>query len=494
MTPKTKTQNFMVSLPRRLSGRVEPSKLSLRLHCVALSVTKIKLQNLSIFKSFKLLIFIFFILQFAFFTFRCEKPTPPPDKPPYIPPIVLTSEDVSCTDAFISIKTTKVFESGTLQLKRDGITQSEIYNLQSQIDTLIVDEGLLPKRTYTYKAYRLTNNTIIDSSAELPITTMDTTSHNFSWDITYLGDGNSSVLRDVFILNDTLAYAVGEIYKKDSLGQWETEMYNMAKWNGKEWKLTKAYFEYQGQPYVTQLYAVYAFNENDIWVASTHPANWKGTKWIQYSLGSSFPGYPTKFWGTSSSNLYMVGTNGSIAYFNGVAWRRLELPPLAGQGGTDVSINDIWGAVDERTGKRLILCAASNVYEPGERKILRITEQNTVDTIPWVYYRRIHSIWFKNESRIFTSGSGVWMRRPDREWFEFKHLPPYFTDRVRGTSINDIFVVGNFGLFLHFNGFNWKFFSNVNAADIYYSVDYKKNTMVAVGRGGSKSIILRMWR
>ncbi|MBI3006249.1 MAG: hypothetical protein HYY49_12660, partial [Ignavibacteriales bacterium] len=40
----------------------------------------------------------------------------------------------------------------------------------------------------------------------------DTTSHNFTWTIDTVGDGNSSVLYDVAIINDTLAYAVGEIY------------------------------------------------------------------------------------------------------------------------------------------------------------------------------------------------------------------------------------------------------------------------------------------
>ncbi|MGH2567306.1 MAG: hypothetical protein ACRDGA_03130 [Bacteroidota bacterium] len=36
----------------------------------------------------------------------------------------------------------------------------------------------------------------------------DTTSHNFAWQTFVLGDGNS-ILYDVAIVNDTLAYAVG---------------------------------------------------------------------------------------------------------------------------------------------------------------------------------------------------------------------------------------------------------------------------------------------
>jgi hypothetical protein len=57
----------------------------------------------------------------------------------------------------------------------------------------------------------------------------DTTSHNFSWEITQLGDGGGSSLYDVAIINDKLAYAVGEIRLKDSTGQWDPAIYNLVK-------------------------------------------------------------------------------------------------------------------------------------------------------------------------------------------------------------------------------------------------------------------------
>ena len=47
---------------------------------------------------------------------------------------------------------------------------------------------------------------------KLLLTTLDTTSHDFSWKTFTFGGGGGSVLNDVAIVNDTLAYAVGEIY------------------------------------------------------------------------------------------------------------------------------------------------------------------------------------------------------------------------------------------------------------------------------------------
>jgi len=48
---------------------------------------------------------------------------------------------------------------------------------------------------------------------------LDTTSHNFTWTLQRLGGASGSVLYDVAIINDTLTYAVGEMYLNDSTGQ-----------------------------------------------------------------------------------------------------------------------------------------------------------------------------------------------------------------------------------------------------------------------------------
>jgi len=97
-------------------------------------------------------------------------------------------------------------------------------------DSVFIDENLLPRRTYKYRAFRLNGTAPTDSSTPVQVTTMDTTSHNFTWQIDTLG-ATASTLYDVVIINDTLAYAVGEMYLRDSTGQINPQAYNMAKWN-----------------------------------------------------------------------------------------------------------------------------------------------------------------------------------------------------------------------------------------------------------------------
>jgi len=326
----------------------------------------------------------------------------------------------------------------------------------------------------------------VDSSMELTIETMDTTSHDFTWQIDTLGDGYS-VLRDVAIINDTLAYAVGEIYKRDSLGNWDPNAYNLVKWNGKEWKLLKIqFYTFCGQTDTGSYPAksIFAFGPDNIWIGmyGSQVVRWNGKT---QSPPECIPVSINKLWGENLNSVWAVGINGQIAHYDGARWRRLE-------SGTDQTINDVWGVQDPKTNEPFILAGASNVYNPGYIKLLQIKKSGYVDTIPWISQgRRISSVWFQNQNRLFTAGGGVFTRSPNGIWKEFKEIPLIYTNRIRGQAINDIFVVGDFGIVTHWNGINWRLYSEV-AVTLYYSCDYKNNMMIAVGSRNRRAFTLIM--
>jgi peroxiredoxin len=64
-----------------------------------------------------------------------------------------------------------------------------------------------------------------------------------------------------------------------------------------------------------------------------------------------------------------------------------------------------------------------------------------------------------------------------------------YTDRIRGVGLNDVFVVGDFGLVAHFNGFSWRIIPDANVA-LNHSIDYKNNLMLSVGQRNQKAVIL----
>ncbi len=417
-------------------------------------------------------VFIMTFLICASCLFQGCKETPP--EPPKPATIALKAEDASCTEAWLRV--TAIETPATVRLLRDGLPSSVLRLLSS--DSLMIDENLLPKHTYTYQLQKLnTDSSIAETSASVQLTTMDTTSHNFTWSIDTLGV-TSSVLYDVAIINDTLAYAVGEMYLRDSTGQVDPIFYNVAKWNGRQWTLQKIL--YNGGPFPGRWILV--FSENDIWV--NEHAHWDGTRWNFLFVGDPiFSGVRTnKAWGTSSRDFYVVGDGGFIAHYTGSTWQRVE-------SGTSVNINDIWG-VASAANQSLALAPASNRYSAGEKKLLRVSSDGYVDTLAWFPARRSLSVWFNSPRKIFAGGDGVFVGISER-WGEVLTIPRNTTTRIRGTAYGNVWTVGAFGLCCHFNGITWRSYSEVALSfGSYEGLATSEQLMISVGQEGNRAVAL----
>ena len=120
----------------------------------------------------------------------------------------------------------------------------------------------------------------------------DTTSHNFVWRIDTLGDGNSSVLKDVAIIDQSNIWAVGQVYLTDSAGQFSEPEYGFAIWDGAEWTLRR-YQVMNPTGSTSNLHprGVIAFGSNDIWFASGGVFHWNGSTMTSYWI-NNFPGNP----------------------------------------------------------------------------------------------------------------------------------------------------------------------------------------------------------
>ncbi len=400
----------------------------------------------------------------------------------------IIAEDVGVTEVWLRVKFTQSSEPLTLIITRDG---HEFHTSQySLLDTIILSDFLLPKHTYEYTATLTGRKNLLTSFTRLTVTTMDTTSHDFKWEIDTLGEGAGSVLNDVVIVNDTCVWAVGEISVKDSMGNFVTPPYNYAMWNGSHWILRTS-FE-QGYLYGA-LSTVWAFSPNDVWVGSTIPEHWDGTRWTFYGTARGFPTsfYITKIWGTSSSDLYVVGTSGSIVHFDGTRWSEME-------SGTDVNLTDIWGTPD---GKELWACGFRE--QDGASTIIRRRADNPstwqrlwdsrISMPPYLYQGFMSTLWSAGRSEFLIT-SGILFRhsflnpsilRVERVvtangWhlFNFKNFPY----RLRGTASNNVIAVGDDARIWHFNGQNWYSYEELlNSNDRLYGLFVSERMMVGVG-------------
>ncbi|MCH7974734.1 MAG: glucosyl transferase [Bacteroidetes bacterium] len=394
--------------------------------------------------------------------------------------ITLTLEDAASIEAWIKLTTTNLQLPATVNLKQSasgGVTVTQDIIL-SYADTVIYIDSLLPNTTYSFlAAIQPSNHTNEVKSNVLTVTTMDTTSHNFTWQTWTFGEHSSSVLYDVAIIDPDNIWAVGEIYMNDSLGNPDPTFYNAAHWDGQKWELKRIF--YKGG--IWTIRTIFAFNENDIWFSAF--VRYDGENFIELPIPNILIGWSiNKLWGTSSNDLYIVGNNGNIAWYNGSRWTRIE-------SGTDVNVNDVFGVTGQFNNQKKIFCAISNVFEVSDHKILTIDDNNKVDSLHWNTGRRVNSVWSNNGWVVYTSGGGVFNNKSGA-WIEEKSIPLYYTNRIRGNALNDILVGGDFGLLAHFNGKSWNVYEEFLYAVSSLSVSVNSDIVSAVGRSGGKALII----
>ena len=414
----------------------------------------------------------FLISSLLLFSCKKDNPIPPEEQPQ----IILTLEDVSCTEAWVKLTTANIRLPAEAILKQDNSVIQAIS--LGTADTLLYIDSLLPNQSYSFHSIIQSSNQSIKSGS-LTVSTMDTTSHNFTWQSWSFGSAEYSILYDVAIIDENDIWAVGEIYLLDTLGQPDPNRYNLAFWNGYDWEIKRIPYYYQGQLYYHPIQSVFAFGANDIWFCGNGVIHWDGSEYIPISIPSSVwgPYQMNKLWGTSSSDLYVVGNNGNIAHYNGQAWTKIET-------GTELNINDIWGYTDN-FGNRLVLCAASDLGTNHQKKLLRIND-NSVDTLDWSPQKTLYTIWFPSTHKIY-AGGGKTYAKCGNDWIEQTSVN-FFTYGIRGNDFNDVYAVGG-GHFSHFNGYTWKeisalFLSGGN----YEGIATKGGIICSVGYLGNKAI------
>ncbi len=288
---------------------------------------------------------------------------------------------------------------------------------------------------------------------------MDTTSHNFVWEIDTLGN-YGSYLKDVAIIDENNVWVVGKI-------ETDSGYFGAAIWNGDKWALKKL----NGPGINTQSISprgIWAFSENDIWFASGSIFHWDGVEtslmW-ERNIGTNET--VEQIWGSSNSDIYFVGNEGTIVHYDGADFVKME-------SGTEVDLTDIWGVSNSEiwvAGRdnygSVILNYDENEWTIYYKKDLSLDSytlpQNSI-------LLSISSIWTNvNMDSIIAVGAwggfSVNKLNGKANWSYKRRWDNLFDNtgyplKTRGRSKNDIFICGDMGHIMHFNGNSWKRFDN----------------------------------
>jgi len=277
---------------------------------------------------------------------------------------------------------------------------------------------------------------------------LDTTSHEFTWEIDTLGD-YGSYLNDVAIISEDDIWVVGKI-KTDSI------TYNTAHWDGREWEISRILrpVDFEG---------VFAFSQNDIWfVDGCKIFHYDGQDftemwmcdWQQYGVNQV-----TSAWGTSSSNMYFVGNGGSIVHYDGTTFSRMESEIM-----TD--LKRIAGSSD---GNHIFATGYSYISGHNESVTLSFTNNHWetllyaddyLGDVSQLEYGRMSAVDVFGDTCSIVSKEGLIKYNFINETFEV--VPPWKAkisghdfEAISVESNADIMIFGFRGFISHYNGATW---------------------------------------
>jgi hypothetical protein len=273
----------------------------------------------------------------------------------------------------------------------------------------------------------------------------DTTSHEIQWQNPDTL-GAQGLIRDVWVFSKNNAWAVGNIQVKDSTSKLIYPPFNIARWDGNRWELQMSIDV--GYSY-SELYSIYAFTPNDIWVTTDIPEHWDGNKWTFYGSSRGYSGrfWIKKTWGINSNDLYIVGDSGNIYHFNGSNWTKMT-------SNTTVDLQDIWGIDGSH-----IWATGTNTGD-GHSVVLQFNGTNWTtmydsNTLPGSTHYQFGTLWTKTSHSIYLDG-GNGLHILDLSNLnigsQIQTGLTYVGSCLRGFNQNDIFDVSIGGEVAHYNG------------------------------------------
>ncbi|MFH1851102.1 MAG: hypothetical protein ABIA75_02025 [Candidatus Neomarinimicrobiota bacterium] len=312
----------------------------------------------------------------------------------------------------------------------------------------------------------------------------DTTSHNFVWEIDSFGV-SLSYFNNVTITDDGEIWAVGKISN-------DSTYFGAIVWDGENWNIVQLDGPTVSTPSL-EPNAIKYFSENDIWFAAGSIFHYDGLEtniiWQRdfYNSDESV----TELWAHNENDIYFVGDEGTIVYWDGSSCEKLETPNYA-------KLISVSGSSDGE----YVFAAGYDIMIPTNTTALMIHE-GVVEELYYADYLRpqsssdlgaISSVSVWGDTAYFVTRQGLWKYNYlTEESIIDNGIYDYSYRALMVQSPNDIYMVGGGFQYVHYNGAAWD--HNNQLFDEYdfssNSGAFFRDTAVIVGYllDGSRAII-----
>ena len=240
---------------------------------------------------------------------------------------------------------------------------------------------------------------------------------------------------------------------------------------------------------------VYAWGKRGMYL------RYDGTAWAIVSIGAKEN--LTGLWGPSPDNLFAISDGGMLNY-NGSGWRRLRGGPRLGwegvwmsPGGEAFAVGE-WGVIERRdsSGWHPMIrgawddlwsdvwgTSATDVYVVGMKGKISHFDGNRWEPMNSSLGTGTHlyGVWGWGE-RLFAVGTYAILEFDGTSWARTSgDIPNVIFRDVWGDAVDDVFVVGNSGTILHYDGTGWTVMKTEEQADLYGIWGSSATDVFAVG-------------
>ncbi len=384
--------------------------------------------------------------------------------------IQLTFVDAASIEAWVEINLENVPLPAKLSFNKNNNYAFEV-NITSN-DTIICLDSMSPNNNYSVQA--ATNE---QKSNLLQFTTLDTTSHDITWSSYMFGGGASSWLNDIAILDDGQIIAVGTISKEG-----EFQRYNCVRIENNIPQFERIFYYYNGSPMYAELHSISSPGNNDYWVAADLPIAWYNNKYNQWTYNSQiFHSWIYTMWAWSNEDVYIGGTEGNLAHYDGIKWEKINSR-------TSYQIGEMCGYKGYKSKQKEVLFITLDYINYDKSKLAKLVEKNVthIEEIPM--NGQFGDVWTNKGYPIFISAYKLYSNKYGG-WKEIELNSPCQQKKLKGNNLNDLFTIGVQGSIGHYNGKTWKVYGGDNADIIYYGIAVKGNTIAVCGEIGSYAFI-----
>jgi hypothetical protein len=212
--------------------------------------------------------------------------------------------------------------------------------------------------------------------------------------------------------------------------------------------------------------SVWGSSPSDVFAVGTDGTilHYDGSTWSAMVSGTANDLY--SIWGSSHSDIFAVGWNGTILHYDGSAWSTMS-------SGTTSNLADVWGS------------SPSDVFAVGWDGAILHYDGSTWSAMSSTS-NCLCGVWGSSPSDVFAVGiSGTILHYNGSSWSPMVSGTTMELDGVWGSSSSDVFIVGIGGTILHYNGSTWSAMSSGTKNELFGVWGSSPSDVFAVGWNGT---------